>query len=58
MYRAKKPKFRSKDTTVETTGPMQDYEVHCGHCGNDFSVSMYPQYCVECGEELSGEREP
>jgi rRNA maturation endonuclease Nob1 len=29
------------------------YEVICGHCGEEFEVSVFPEYCVLCGKELT-----
>lgn len=28
------------------------YEVECPHCKEEFQCSVYPEYCVLCGEKL------
>lgn len=40
-------------THITQDRPMENYEVHCGWCGEDFEVSLYPDYCVVCGRGLS-----
>jgi ribosomal protein S27E len=42
---------RKRETTIERAG-FSNYDVTCGKCGEEFTVSMYPEYCVACGAEL------
>jgi hypothetical protein len=34
------------------------YEVICPYCKEEFEVSVYPDYCVLCGEKLEREARP
>ena len=45
MTRAK----QKTDALIVQAGPMRDYQVHCCHCGEDFAVSIHPDYCISCG---------
>jgi rRNA maturation endonuclease Nob1 len=33
------------------------YEVECPHCGEEFEVSLWPEYCSVCGEKLEKDKE-
>ena len=47
---ADKPKRKAK-SKVERVA-YGAYEVTCGSCKEEFEVSIYPLYCVQCGEKL------
>jgi hypothetical protein len=48
------PEAGGSETIIDTGSG--GYEVICPHCKEEFEVSVYPDYCVLCGEKL--EREP
>ena len=37
---------------ITQSGPMQDYEVCCPQCSKEFTVSVYPEFCVMCAGKL------
>jgi rRNA maturation endonuclease Nob1 len=34
------------------------YEVTCRSCKEEFTVTVYPEFCVLCGEKLEREARP
>ena len=43
---------KSKIERLSEVDPLLGYSVECGQCKDEFNVTMYPTYCVGCGEEL------
>lgn len=48
-------KRKPKKSTVEHSG-YGCYEVACGPCGEEYEVSICPDYCAACGEKFECEK--